>query len=326
MPKEDTSWSWSDLDQTTRAVLVLIIVAAIILMVLLLPAPLARWDAGTQVPPEQINATRRTLVQLLGGFAVLAGLWLTARRIRASERRAEALQDQIRVTEQGQVTERFTRAIDQLGSDTLQIRLGGIYSLERIAKDSADDHWTVMEILCSFIRRESGKAEYSDEKASRPSIGLSSLDLHPPPQDVLSALQVVLRRDRKNDSDNDLLDLSDSKLRSLSISNSDLSSIDLNNSDLRFSNLDACIFHDCNLWSTDLSGSQLVDSSFRGSCLLATRFHEANLRKACLEETSDIRPEQLCTAETLHGAKLDPSLEAAVREQCPELLEPPAEK
>jgi pentapeptide repeat protein len=58
----------------------------------------------------------------------------------------------LELTEAGQVTERFTKAITQLGDDKLQIRLGGIYALERIAKDSAKDHWPIMEVLTTYIR------------------------------------------------------------------------------------------------------------------------------------------------------------------------------
>jgi len=83
---------------------------------------------------------------------VLAGLWLTARRIRASERRAESLEDQVRVTEQGQVTERFTRAIEQLNDDDIYIRLGAIYSLGRTAKIKS-------RMLCKRVPR--GSSDYA---------------------------------------------------------------------------------------------------------------------------------------------------------------------
>jgi hypothetical protein len=59
------------------------------------------------------------------------------------------------LTEQGQVTDRFTKAIEQLGSDKADVRIGGIYALERIARDSAKDHPTVMEVLTTFIREHS---------------------------------------------------------------------------------------------------------------------------------------------------------------------------
>ena len=53
------------------------------------------------------------------------------------------------------MTDRYTKAIEQLGSDKLDVRIGGIFALERIARDSARDHPTVMEVLAAFIREHS---------------------------------------------------------------------------------------------------------------------------------------------------------------------------
>ena len=39
------------------------------------------------------------------------------------------------------------------------MRLGGIYSLERISKESPDDYWTVMESLTAFVRERSRRNE-----------------------------------------------------------------------------------------------------------------------------------------------------------------------
>jgi hypothetical protein len=71
----------------------------------------------------------------------------------------------LKVTEQGQITERYTKAIEQLGSDKLDVRLGGIYALERIAKDSKRDHPTVVEVLSAFVR-EHGDPTHSDSEPS----------------------------------------------------------------------------------------------------------------------------------------------------------------
>jgi HAMP domain-containing protein len=82
-----------------------------------------------------VNEYRRTWAQILGGLVLGFGLYFTWRRIEISQQELEATRDQ-------QVTERFTRAIDQLGATDdkgrkkLEIRLGGIYALERIAVDS----------------------------------------------------------------------------------------------------------------------------------------------------------------------------------------------
>jgi hypothetical protein len=62
-------------------------------------------------------------------------------------------QEELRLTREGQITERFTRAIDQLGHDRTAIRLGGIYALERIARESEYDCWPIMETLTAYVRQ-----------------------------------------------------------------------------------------------------------------------------------------------------------------------------
>lgn len=59
----------------------------------------------------------------------------------------------MKVDQDQQITERFTRAIVQLGDELMALRLGGIYALERISKDSAKDHWQVMEVLMAYVRK-----------------------------------------------------------------------------------------------------------------------------------------------------------------------------
>jgi hypothetical protein len=65
----------------------------------------------------------------------------------------------LQVNREGQITERFTQAIDQLGATDdkgnklFEIRLGGIYALERIARESEEDYWPIMEILTATSGR-----------------------------------------------------------------------------------------------------------------------------------------------------------------------------
>jgi uncharacterized protein YjbI with pentapeptide repeats len=53
---------------------------------------------------------------------------------------------------EAQLTERYTRAVDQLGSAVLDVRLGGIYALERLARDSPPSQPTIVEVLSAFAR------------------------------------------------------------------------------------------------------------------------------------------------------------------------------
>jgi hypothetical protein len=98
-----------------------------------------------------------TLAQILGGAALLSGLYFTWRTLQ--------------VNREGQITERFTRAIEQLGATDgkgkprLEIRLGGIYGLERIAKDSPErDYSTIMEVLTAYVRRNAPRSPNEGHK------------------------------------------------------------------------------------------------------------------------------------------------------------------
>ena len=60
---------------------------------------------------------------------------------------------------QRRIIESFSKAIEQLGSDKLEVRLGGIYALERISQESPQDYWTVMENLTAFVRERTQRTE-----------------------------------------------------------------------------------------------------------------------------------------------------------------------
>jgi uncharacterized protein YjbI with pentapeptide repeats len=56
------------------------------------------------------------------------------------------------------VTDTFSKAVEQLGGEKVEVRLGGIYTLERLAgetlaaEEAPDLYWTVMETLTGFVR------------------------------------------------------------------------------------------------------------------------------------------------------------------------------
>jgi hypothetical protein len=60
---------------------------------------------------------------------------------------------------QRRITESFAKAVEQLGSNKLEMRLGGIYALGRISKESLDDYWTIMKNLTAFVRERSRRNE-----------------------------------------------------------------------------------------------------------------------------------------------------------------------
>lgn len=65
------------------------------------------------------DAARGRLLTLGGGVLAAGALWFTARNFTLSRRTFE-------LTEQGQVTDWYTKAIEQLGSDKLDVRMGDL--------------------------------------------------------------------------------------------------------------------------------------------------------------------------------------------------------
>jgi hypothetical protein len=63
-----------------------------------------------------------------------------------------ANQAQYGLSEQTQVTERFSKAIEALGSDKTDVRIGGIYLLERLHRDSVADRAAILDMLSAYVR------------------------------------------------------------------------------------------------------------------------------------------------------------------------------
>jgi hypothetical protein len=62
------------------------------------------------------------------------------------------------------VTGRYTTAIEQLGKESPELRVGAVYALERIARDSAADRLTMVEVLTAFIRLRAALSPGTDER------------------------------------------------------------------------------------------------------------------------------------------------------------------
>ena len=90
--------------------------------------PLADWLARHDVGPVKgalhetaVDNARGRLLTLGAGLFAAGALVFTARNFTLSRRTLE-------LTEQGQVTDRYTKAVEQVGSDKLDVRIGGIYA------------------------------------------------------------------------------------------------------------------------------------------------------------------------------------------------------
>jgi hypothetical protein len=89
--------------------------------------------------------------------AAVIGVALAWWRTRASNRQAVAALRQAEVAQRSHVVEIFNRAIDQLGSEKLEVRLGAIYTLKRMSRDPqyVDYRVPILETLAAYVRERS---------------------------------------------------------------------------------------------------------------------------------------------------------------------------
>jgi len=242
---------------------------------------LARQDVGSATGPlheTAVDNARGRLLTLGAGLVAAFALVFTALNFNLLRRNSgQADQWQRRtheLTEQGQVTDRYTKAIEQLGSEKLGVRIGGIYALEHVVRDSARDHPTVMEVLTAFIRE--GPKEPSDPG-----------DVLEIPADVQAAITVVGRRDVKRDIRQiDLYgvnlraaELPGATLAGASITFATLAAANLTAADLAGANLRGADLHAADLTAADLTSATLTDADLRGT---GATLPSANLRGADL--------------------------------------------
>jgi hypothetical protein len=119
-----------------------------VLVLWVLPALLTRRPSAGLSAAEQLKAAndvRATLVGFVLAVGAAGTLVFTARTFRLNQ--------------QGQVTERYTRAVGQIGDASLEVRIGGYLRLERIGRDSPDDRRTVVYVLGRSSETDPGTAE-----------------------------------------------------------------------------------------------------------------------------------------------------------------------
>lgn len=228
------------------------------------------------------NSVRATLLQAVAGLLVLAGAAATWR--------------QVQVSREGQITERFTRAIDQLGSDNQDIRIGGAYALERIARNSPEDRNTVQFIMGAFIRNHAPWNVDEPRKRHPPDVDLGDpvpwLQHRMP--DVQAIITVLARRPVSAGTPRLVLsrvDLRrvllprDGRLTDAVFRHTNLAQAWLMGVDLRRCDLTGVDLRRANLEDAVLTGARLRYASLVGANLTHVDLSGADLRHADLRET-----------------------------------------
>lgn len=277
--------------------------------------------AGARIAAQDrlkaVNDVRTTLLQVVGGIVVLFGAYATWRQVRVS-------QDGLRATREGYVTDRFSRAVDQLGSEKLDVRIGGLHALWRIAEQSDRDREAIISIQAAYLRTHLSWPPAGPESlAADASVNdVAPLETRAADAQVaLTALGVLCERREQSWVNLSVTDLRRADcdglwfpevnfdracMEAAGLYHANLTQASLVSVNLRHADLTTAILRRARCILADLRGAKLVQTDVCDADFTDTDLGEANLRKADARGTvfrrtdlrmADLRGTDLSTAD-----------------------------
>lgn len=281
---------------------------------------------------SQKATVKKELIQALGfimaGLAGAVGIIISWRNLQQAQANLRLTQEGMKQTQEGtqeslqltreqlqlsredgqlsresQITERFTRATDQLGATDadgepqIETRLGAIYTLERIARDSERDYWPIMELFTAYIRhnapwppKKDSKKDF-EETPNNTDVGESEVS---PSTEIQAILRVLWRRGRHRGKGEDY--------------GLNLIKVDLRGGIIGVTHLEGALLRNSNLKKAFLEGAHmqqayLLQAHLQGAHLQGANLQEAHLQGANLQD-AEVTDEQLADTLSLKSATM----------------------
>jgi hypothetical protein len=262
--------------------LVGLVIVLLLLSVFVLPAAIVKAPSGHQnlegadrVTAENAlstlrNGVRTTLVQAVAGALFFVTAWVAWL--------------QIRTARQGQLTDRFTKSIDQLGNDKIEVRLGGIFALRQMARHK-DFRSPVARVLAAYLQTQShdqiaeaqtdGHERTNTDASPEPSAKVESTpplsESNPPLSvDLQAVLRILIGEDDlwRRSEGQARLDLSFVRLPGANLAGADLTGTYLFNAQFRAADMRGTILRGADLREANVNGALLMAHSHLEDALL----------------------------------------------------------
>jgi hypothetical protein len=225
---------------------------------------------------------RSNITQALGGLALIVTIAITAFQVNESRRAADAGQQSaarnFALAQRGQVSERFSRAVEQLGATDENenpdpaVRTGALFSLMRIGIDSPDHTQPALLVVATYVRKFKKPAKL------RPNGCDADFNFTQAQPDIANALRFVLYRIAAKLKDkSEFLGLRGANLNGLALDGLILSGFDLTRIKFSHASLVRANFRDANLRQANFERTCLTDADFRGASLEGAVFRGAVL-------------------------------------------------
>lgn len=256
-------------------VIVVVVIGLLVVCVGFAPGWIVREDLGRGASAmsavdrlKAINDVRATLLQGLAALVALGGLAVGAVMTRR----------QILVHREGQFIDLFTRACEQLSSDQVAVRHGGVYAMEQIASTAPHYRGHVGALLASFVRQQAPwppirPLQEVDAERERYTGGLRD--------DVGGAMAVLSRRSM-------ILPGTGIELEKVDLRGAELAGQNLSRFCFAGSNLDSAVLAGCDLSHVTFDGASLKNADLTDADLTGTDLGGADVTGADMTRTIGI--------------------------------------
>lgn len=276
--------------------------------------------------PEQLAKAvaeeRRNFVAIMAAIGAAFSLVFTALRhrldrgARDSDREARELDREARRHDrEANYISRYTTAIEQLDATGVSTRLGAIYALGRISRESPDDSQMIINVLCAWLQAPLREVAEPVDTANTESIHVDSFPMSGFNMDTSNPRASV-------DREAALKVIADAATyfpnRRISLNGADLSGVRLNGGDLTGASLEGADLSGAILTEVNLRGAILTDCIMSNARLEGVNLDAVNLDRASADRVkfyeSKLRSSRLAYANltnaefracTLNDATLD---------------------
>ena len=253
------------------------------------------------VDRESGSATIRNLVLAIAALIALPlAIWrsiVAERQATAAQKQSLTAQEQSKTARRGLLNERYQKGAEMLGSPILSVRLGGVYALERLAKNHCRGyHIQIMQLFSAFVRNATAD-EVGDKEVQT---GNDEPVLREDVQAIMEFLGKRNARRREIERQAEYsVDLRYAELSGVKLQDADLSDINLSNA-----NMSGAFLSNIDLSDAWLPKVNMSEAILWGANLSGARLESANLSNARLESANLSGPTQLENA-NLSGANLE---------------------
>ncbi|MDT3740305.1 MAG: pentapeptide repeat-containing protein [Candidatus Kapabacteria bacterium] len=263
---------------------------------------------------------RTTNAQIVGGLFFLITALLTYTQI----------QNDKKANDNRLLLEQYQKAIDQLSSENVTSRIGGIYSLEKIMNDNEYYHNRIIEILCSYIKERRYIDKFDSTYVGDSSFGYIEIDDYSKERTyhVLRINDTIPKTYWRVPVGNDIQTIINILGRRLGVENEKGLKIDLSYTNLYKANFSTSNFKNANFngsilystyhWCSDFENAELIGVNLENAVLNKSNFKNIKLNSNSEKEensSEEIKTfiKELDKAKNVRGIKLGSDIDSVIK-------------